>query len=96
MGFIRSKVDLYLFFNFQHSIPIYLLIYIDDIIITGGEEEVISSLIKHPNASFLLKHLGLHNYFLNVEVTSFYVDDLLLNHTKYIKELLHQRQYGFI
>lgn len=54
MGFIRSKIDFSLFFNFHHSIPIYLLVYVNDIITIGRDEKFVSYLIKHLN--LLLSH----------------------------------------
>lgn len=85
MGFERSKVDFSLLWIFLSSTPIFLLIYIDDIIITRGDEYAITSLIKHLNDTFFLKYMGLLNYFLGLEVTSLNHNELLLSQTNNIK-----------
>lgn len=68
---------------------VVLLIYVDDIIVTGTNTAFINNLIIQLNKVSSLKDLGDISYFLGVEVTK--TDDgLHLCQAKYIKELLHK------
>lgn len=66
----------------------YVLVYVDDIIITGSSSQLISTLIQQLNAIFALKDLGDLDYFLGIEVKRTAVGSLLLSQAKYIHELL--------
>lgn len=46
----------------------YLLVYIDDIIIAGSSTSILQSIITKLNVAFALKHLGDLEYFLGIEV----------------------------
>lgn len=47
---------------------VYLLIYVDDIIITGNNTSQISSLIAQLDNMFSMKDLGPLSYFLGMEI----------------------------
>ncbi|CAN1261943.1 Uncharacterized mitochondrial protein AtMg00810, partial [Linum perenne] len=86
LGFVGSKTDHSLFFHLTPS-PIYVLIYVDDIIVTGASKEAVQELIGSLAQRFQVKDLGALNYFLGIQVnrTS---DSLHLTQSKYIMELL--------
>jgi histone deacetylase 1/2 len=65
-----------------------VLIYVDDILITGSSSQLISDLISKLNTHFALKQLGLVDYFLGIEVHHLPSGALLLNQRKYIRDLL--------
>jgi histone deacetylase 1/2 len=65
-----------------------VLIYVDDILITGSSSQLISDLISKLNTHFALKQLGPVDYFLGIEVHHLPSGALLLNQTKYIRDLL--------
>lgn len=46
----------------------YLLVYVDDLILTGNDELAITSFISRLNREFAIKDLGDLNYFLGLEV----------------------------
>jgi hypothetical protein len=85
---VGSLVDSSLFIFIMNNIKIYLLIYVDDIIVTGTHSAVITSLISQLQTKFPVKDLGPLNFFLGIEAhwTS---DSLHLNQGKYITNLLH-------
>ncbi|XP_062082482.1 uncharacterized mitochondrial protein AtMg00810-like [Humulus lupulus] len=64
-----------------------VLIYVDDIIVTGNDSRKLQDFIARLNAMFSLKDLGPLHYFLGIEV---HRDEtgLYLSQAKYIKELL--------
>lgn len=52
----------------QAVTTIYMLAYVDDIVIVGSSQHAIDKLIGTVFASFLIKDLGRLNYFLWIEV----------------------------
>ncbi|KAL5556707.1 hypothetical protein UlMin_038943 [Ulmus minor] len=64
-----------------------ILIYVDDIIVTGSNREEIEKFITVLNNSFSLKDLGQLNYFLGIEVKTT-AEGLHLSQKRYIKGLL--------
>lgn len=66
-----------------------VLIYVDDILITGSHSKHIESVIQNLNSEFALKDLGEFNYFLGVEVTPT-LEGLYLSQTKYIGDILRK------
>lgn len=64
-----------------------MLLYVDDMIITGSDNIGISNLIRHLATCFDMKDLGLLHFFLGMEVHRSH-DSLLLTQQKYALELL--------
>ena len=48
---------------------IYLIVYVDDIVITGNDQDGIQRLKQHLFSHFLTKVLGKLKYFLGIEIT---------------------------
>jgi hypothetical protein len=65
----------------------YLLIYVDDIIITASDQATITKLVQLLSADFAVKDLGNLHYFLGVEVIKLN-SGLLLSQHRYIMDLL--------
>lgn len=68
LGFKQSKSDYSLFTRGSRSSFLALLVYVDDIIITGSSSTQIESLKTHLNEVFKLKDLGNLKYFLGLEL----------------------------
>ncbi|XP_022040579.1 uncharacterized mitochondrial protein AtMg00810-like [Helianthus annuus] len=69
----------------------YLLVYVDDLILTGNDENLIHIFISQLNQEFSIKDLGDLNYFLGLEVV--YTDSgLFLTRAKYAKDILIRAQ----
>lgn len=62
-GYQHSKNDYSLFFKKTNEIVIFLAIYVDDIIMTGNNIEVMSQLKDYLDQQFKIKDLGHLNYF---------------------------------
>jgi hypothetical protein len=67
LGFTKSKVDSNLYFKVMNDKPIILLLYVDDLFLTG-EEKLITYCKKKLAAEFEMKDIGLMHYFLGLEV----------------------------
>lgn len=86
-GFRACHSDTSLFVHHSSTVTIYLLVYVDDIIITGSDPAFISRFIGLLNHTFSLKDLGALHYFLGVEVL--HLDSgLFLSQSKYIRDIL--------
>ncbi|CAN1340551.1 Retrovirus-related Pol polyprotein from transposon RE2 [Linum perenne] len=86
LGFVGSKTDHSLFYLTNPS-PILVLVYVDDIIITGASTAHVKKIISCLSTRFQLKDLDALNYFLGVEVSRS-PTTLQLTQTKYIRDLL--------
>ncbi|KAJ9548602.1 hypothetical protein OSB04_021145 [Centaurea solstitialis] len=76
-----------LFVRHSNTSPIYILVYVDDIIFTGPNSSLVSSFITSLAHKFSLKDLGNLSYFLGVEVLP-HPHGLFLSQSKYILDLL--------
>jgi histone deacetylase 1/2 len=88
LGFCPSKCDPSLFTLHGNQHMIFLLVYVDDIIITGSSTNLIQTLIQKLHSEFSLKDLGKLDYFLGIEVHHSTSGSLMLSQTKYIRDLL--------
>jgi hypothetical protein len=68
LGFRHSVADASLFVFKQGSISIYMLIYVDDIIIVSSSNSITDKLIQNLTEEFAVKDLGRLEYFLGIEV----------------------------
>ena len=67
-GFTQSKAD-YSMFTFAHGSRItVLLVYVDDVVITGDDELFISLLNRYLSHPFNIKDLGPLKYCLGIEL----------------------------
>jgi hypothetical protein len=87
LGFSPSKADVSLFILNKGGVQIYILIYVDDIIIISSSSSTVDNLLSQLRADFAIKDLGRLAYFLGIEChhTSHV---LILCQHKYIQDLL--------
>ena len=88
LGFRSSKSETSLFIYQEAGITIFLLIYVDDIIVTSSSEKAIFGLLDDLRVDFALKDLGALHYFLGIEVICQNSSGLVLTQEKYARELL--------
>lgn len=69
LGFKISSADPTLFLRTTNSRIIFVLVYVDDLLITGSSLSHISDLINTLQSDFPITDLGNLHYFLGVEVT---------------------------
>ena len=86
LGFTKSSADPNLYFKVEDDGPVILLLYVDDLFLTGVEKLIIECKRKL-TAEFKMKELGLMHYFLGLEVWQ-RKNEILLNHIKYVVEIL--------
>jgi len=86
-GFSPSNHDPALFIHTSPRGRTLLLLYVDDMIITGDDSEYIAFVKARLSEQFLMSDLGPLCYFLGIEVSST-SDGIYLSQEKYIQDLL--------
>jgi hypothetical protein len=86
LGFTKSKSYSNLYFKVMNDEPFILLLYVDELFLTG-EENLIIECKKKLVAEFEMKDLGLMHYFLRLEVW-LSPKKIFLNQGKYAIEIL--------
>ncbi|XP_022860440.1 uncharacterized protein LOC111380988 [Olea europaea var. sylvestris] len=89
MEFLNEEADSSLFVYHSSLGTVYLLLYVDDMVITGSNPSMIQSIITRLSKEFSMKDLGDIHYFLDVEVQA-NEKGLSLSQTKYALDLLQR------
>jgi hypothetical protein len=87
IGFVASTADPSLFVLRTGSTVLYLLLYVDDIILTGNSSSAVASLIAQLAETFELKDLGPLRFFLGLQI-DYNRTGLFVHQRKYISDLL--------
>jgi hypothetical protein len=82
LDFFISKTDTSLFIYHKDGVIIYLLVYVDDIIVTSSSPSTVDALLSDLQSDFALKDLGKLQYFLGIQVDQC-DDGLHLSHERY-------------
>ncbi|GKA79058.1 putative reverse transcriptase domain-containing protein [Tanacetum coccineum] len=92
-GFEQSKFDYSLYTKYNGEKFIALLVYVDDIVITGNDNVGINDFKVFLSTKFMIKDLGVLKYILGIKVVE---NDLglCMFQRKYCLELLHE--YGLL
>ena len=93
LGFHGSKSDTSLFIYKSPTMTMYVLIYVDDIIITCFVATAITDLISQIHSEFAIKDLGNLNFFLRIEVLH-QLGITYLSQQRYILDLLIRTKIG--
>lgn len=86
-NFQQSKYDYSLFINKSGSDITIMVVYVDDILITGTNIQTIEALKSHLHTTFSIKDLGSLHYFLGMEA-SYSDKGIILTQEKFTKDLL--------
>ncbi|RVW64718.1 Retrovirus-related Pol polyprotein from transposon RE1 [Vitis vinifera] len=89
-GMLRSTADHSVFYH-HNSLGqcIYLVVYVDDIVITGSDQDGIQKLKQHLFTHFQTKDLGKLKYFLGIEITQSN-SGVVLSQRKYALDILEE------
>jgi len=88
-GYIQSAHDHSLFIRKVGSDLVVILVYVDDLLITGNSSQLIQEAKDTLNQNFKMKDLGNLRYFLGIEILKS-KDGLLLNQRKYALQLISE------
>ena len=86
LGFTKSKSDPNLYLKIVEDEPVILLLYVDELFLTGNEKQIMESKKKLAE-EFEMKDLGLMHYFLGLEVWQS-LEGIFLNQGNYAVEIL--------
>lgn len=70
LGFFCSFVDPSLFVLHSPIATLILILYVDDVLLTSSNLQLLSTLISKSSSEFAIKDLGLTHNFLGIEVNS--------------------------
>jgi hypothetical protein len=88
-GFSTSAYDTTIFIHVSPHGRTLLLLYVDDMIITGDDPEYIAFVKAHLSYQFLMSNLGPLRYFLRIEISST-PEEFFLSQEKYIRDLFNR------
>ncbi|GKA67517.1 ribonuclease H-like domain-containing protein [Tanacetum coccineum] len=89
VGFSHSRCDSSLFIYRQGIDTAYLLLYVDDIVLTASSDGLLQRIISSLHQEFAMTDLGPLNYFLGISVTRD-SSGLFLSQKKYAIEILEK------
>jgi len=89
LGFRASNADPSLFIYSDGHDLIYLLVYVDDLLLTGNNSTLLRHLITLLNSEFKIRDLGFVHYFLGIEVTKTAMG-LMLSQHKYALDIIQR------
>ena len=81
MGFTKSKADSNLYYKVEYGNPVILLLYVDDLFVTGMDGLIFYTKRKLAG-EIKMKDLGMMHYFLGMEVWQ-NADGIFLEKGKY-------------
>ncbi|KAK1630656.1 hypothetical protein QYE76_004971 [Lolium multiflorum] len=88
-GFAPSTADSSLFLLQRPEVTMYLLVYVDDIILISSSPSAADALVHALGADFAVKDLGTLHFFLGIEVAPS-ADGLIMSQKKYSLDLLQR------
>ncbi|KAK9146703.1 hypothetical protein Sjap_006606 [Stephania japonica] len=88
-GFIQSPHDPCLFLYIKGSVFLALLVYVDDVLLTGSSLDEIQLVKAFLDHHFSIKDIGQARYFLRLELARS-SSELYVNQRKYVLDLLHE------
>jgi Reverse transcriptase (RNA-dependent DNA polymerase) len=89
IGYKKSEADSSMFTSASSKGIVIILIYVDDLVITGSDQHRIAALKTHLRTEFDIKDLGYLRYFLGIEVARSH-KGLFLSQRKYVLDLLKE------
>jgi hypothetical protein len=86
LGFVKAKSDTSLFIFRWGSEIVYLLLYVDDIVLTASGTELLQRIISTLQREFSIKDLGQLHHFFGISVQR-QLSNLLLSQRQYMMEI---------
>ncbi|XP_019157958.1 PREDICTED: uncharacterized protein LOC109154654 [Ipomoea nil] len=88
-GFSSSKTDVSLFYHSAGVSKVFLLVYVDDIIMMGSDAALVESLLRRLASAFKIRYLSTPGFFLGIETVPSNGGMILSQH-RYMVDLLQR------
>jgi hypothetical protein len=89
LGFVSTGSDSSLFVLQRGGDMAWLLLYVDDIVLTASTTSLLQAVIQQLHEEFAMKDLGPLHYFLGIQVQRT-ADGFLLHQEQYADDILHE------
>lgn len=93
-GFTCSKSNMSLFTLHSNDKTLILLLYVNDILLTGSDDALIQDLLRALHNIFSMKDLGKPHYFLGTEIESNY-GSLFLHQKAYAEDIVYRAAMSY-
>jgi hypothetical protein len=91
LSFTRSKADHCVYFKLIGDHLIYLVLYVDDMLLIGKNKEIIHEVKTQSSSKFDMKDLGATKFIFGMEIKRDWVNrKLWLNMRKYLETILQR------
>jgi hypothetical protein len=91
LGFVRSKVDHCVYCKQVGEHFVYVVLYVDDMLLVGNNMKVIKEVKSQLSSKFDMKDLSAANFILGMEIKRDHAGrKLWLNQRKYVETILHK------
>jgi hypothetical protein len=91
LGFVRSRVDHYVYSKQFGNHFIYVVLYVDDMLLVGNNMDVIKEVKSQLSSKFDMKDLNVVNFILGMEIKRDCAKGKLwLNRRKYVEMILQR------
>lgn len=87
IGFYNSSANTSLFVYSNYGIHVWILVYVDDLVVTGNDDHAIEKIIKMVCFEFKCRDLGVKTS-LGIEVTRQKDGSIILTQARYAMDLL--------
>jgi hypothetical protein len=87
LNFKSSKADSSLFYYHKGNVTMFVLVYVDDIIVASSSSAATGALLKDLEKDFALKDLGDLHYFLRINIKKS-CNGFILSQEKYVDDIL--------
>ena len=89
LGFVQSKADTSLFVYHRHGTMAYLLLYVDDMILSASSTSLLQHIIKRLHDAFAVKDMGPVRHFLGISVRH-HQHGFFLSQAQYAEDILQR------
>ncbi|XP_019176811.1 PREDICTED: uncharacterized protein LOC109172110 [Ipomoea nil] len=86
-GFLPSKIDVSLFHYTAGDSRVFLLVYVDDIIMMGNDTSLLDMMLRRLSTTFKIRDLGPPGFFLSIETLAL-DGGYLLSQKRYMVDIL--------
>jgi hypothetical protein len=91
LGIVRSRVDHCVYSKQVGNHFIYVVLYVNDMLLVGNNMDVIKEVKSHLSSKFVMKDIGVANFVLGMEIKRDHANmKLWLNQIKYVETILQR------